>query len=77
MMRDIGSQERAAAYCNELKQSSECWQMCLEHFPKTQYAEVRFWCLQALLETIQSKYGSIPIASREQVIFHPPKIWLL
>lgn len=44
------SQERAAAYIASIKQSAECWKLCVERFSSTPYSEVKFWCLQTLHE---------------------------
>lgn len=46
-------QERAAAYVANIKQSSDCWQLCVERFRSSAYPEVKFWCLQTLQEVRQ------------------------
>ncbi len=43
-------QRRAAAYCEEVKKSPGCLELCLTRFPTSPYIEVRFWCLQTLHE---------------------------
>ncbi len=46
----VCQQRRAAAYCDEVKRSPECLQLCLTRFTTSHYLEVRFWCLQTLHE---------------------------
>lgn len=43
-------QARAVAYCDEVKASPSCLQLCLTRFSSSPYLEVRFWCLQTLHE---------------------------
>lgn len=43
-------QARAAAYCEEVRCSAECWRLCLQRFSASSFVEVRFWCLQTLHE---------------------------
>jgi hypothetical protein len=43
-------QERATAYVANIKQSSDCWKLCVERFRSSLYPEVKFWCLQTLEE---------------------------
>jgi hypothetical protein len=43
-------QDRAAEYIAGIKASPEVWKLCCERFGASQYAEVRFWCLQTLHE---------------------------
>ena len=43
-------QARATAFCDEVKQSPSCLQLCLTRFGSSPYIEVKFWCLQTLHE---------------------------
>lgn len=43
-------QDRAAEYVAGIKQSRDCWKLCVERFGATMYPEVKFWCLQTLQE---------------------------
>ena len=54
-------QRQAAAYCEEIKRSPGCLELCLRRFPSSPYIEVRFWCLQTLHEVKASNsYHSCP-----------------
>jgi hypothetical protein len=46
-------QERASNFISEIKTSPEVWKLCLERFSVSGYSEVKFWCLQTLLEVRQ------------------------
>lgn len=45
-------QERAAAYVSGIKQSPDCWKLCVERFGSSMYPEIKFWCLQTLQEVL-------------------------
>ena len=48
--KPVCQQRRAAAYCDEVKKSPDCLELCLTRFATSLYNEVRFWCLQTLHE---------------------------
>ncbi|CAL8470725.1 g10267 [Coccomyxa elongata] len=50
---DSNLKARALAYCDEVKASPSCLQLCLTRFASSPYIEVRFWCLQTLHEVLQ------------------------
>ena len=41
-------QERARAYCDRLRGMPDVWQLCMQRFGASGFAEVQFWCLQTL-----------------------------
>lgn len=53
---DAQIRAQAMAYCEQAKQSPTILQACLEKFRITQFAEVQFWCLQTLEESIRLRY---------------------
>ena len=58
-------QARAGAYCEEVRRSAECWQLCLQRFSSSSFVEVRFWCLQTLHE-VRRAAGCVPAARCDQ-----------
>lgn len=61
---DAGLRGQAQSYLQSIKQSPECWQLCLSHFGSSGYVEVRFWCLQALHECVRGRYGELDPPAR-------------
>ena len=41
-------QEQARVYCDSLRTNPDIWQLCMQRFGSSGYAEVQFWCLQTL-----------------------------
>ena len=35
-------------YCDSLRTNPDIWQLCMQRFGSSGYAEVQFWCLQTL-----------------------------
>ena len=64
---DSPTQERAAAYLDGLKQSSDCWRLCVERFSPSGYGEVKFWCLQTLHEVRRRRV--VVVRARERCCF--------
>mmetsp|Transcript_3613 Transcript_3613/g.10404 ORF Transcript_3613/g.10404 Transcript_3613/m.10404 type:complete len:682 (-) Transcript_3613:1758-3803(-) len=64
---DVALKQRAQAYCEDFKRRPDNWVACIEHFSGTQYSEVKFWCLQTMLETVKTYYHSMAISSRAQI----------
>lgn len=62
---DAQLRAQARAYCEQAKQSPTIWQACLEKFRVSQYAEVQFWCLQALEEVTRQRYRSLDPQERQ------------
>ena len=53
--------QRAAA-------STDAWALCMAHMESTNYAEVKFWCLQTLHSiVIGPSFASIPQSSRDEL----------
>eukprot|EP00878_Enallax_costatus_P021623 GHUV01022908.1.p1 GENE.GHUV01022908.1~~GHUV01022908.1.p1 ORF type:complete len:615 (+),score=214.70 GHUV01022908.1:523-2367(+) len=66
-IQDPQLKERAAAYIANIKQSTECWKLCVERYPSTLYPEVKFWCLQTLHEVICACYLQLDDGSRQAI----------
>ncbi|KAG6542252.1 hypothetical protein Mapa_016380 [Marchantia paleacea] len=62
---DAQLKAQARAYCEQAKQAPTIWQACLEKFRVSQYAEVQFWCLQALEEITRQRYRSLDPQERQ------------
>ena len=60
-------QARAGAYCEEVRRSAECWQLCLQRFSSSSFVEVRFWCLQTLHE-VRRAAGCVPAARCDRAL---------
>ncbi|CAM6105358.1 unnamed protein product [Calypogeia fissa] len=56
---DAQLKAQARAFCEQAKQSPTIWQACFDKFRISQYAEVQFWCLQALEEVTRQRYVSL------------------
>ena len=65
--KNLPSQKRALEYCEGLKQQDDCWQLCLQKFGHSQYAEVHFWCLQTLQQAMRQQYTSLDASHRQLV----------
>jgi hypothetical protein len=63
-------QERAAEYVAGIKQSSDCWKLCVERFGSSMYPEVKFWCLQTL-EEVSRCLTDGSVAVQQQCSMHP------
>lgn len=59
LFADETIQARAAEYIAGIKQSPECWKLCVERFGSSGYPEVRFWCLQTLQEVSGSMHACV------------------
>ena len=44
----VDLQEQARLYCDSLRTNPDIWQLCMQRFGSSGYAEVQFWCLQTL-----------------------------
>ncbi|KAK3288404.1 hypothetical protein CYMTET_4114 [Cymbomonas tetramitiformis] len=64
---DPSLKEQALAYLENLKALPNCWQLCLERFSPSSHAEVKFWCLQTLLEVLKAQPSHFPAESSQQV----------
>jgi exportin-T len=58
---------QARAFCDQAKQSPTIWQACFDKFRISQYAEVQFWCLQALEEVTRLRYVGLDPQERHFV----------
>lgn len=67
-------QEWARAYCEEATRSPDCWRLCLHRFSTSGYAEVRFWCLQALQ---QVQFLLLPTLTFPASCNNPPPVSFL
>lgn len=59
--------QQAHSYLDGIKQSSQCWELCLNRFDCSNYVEVKFWCLQTLHELIKSSYRQLSQQDQLQV----------
>lgn len=64
---DPALKERAAAYVAGIKQSSDCWKLCVERFGASMYPEVKFWCLQTLQEVINACYEQLDVGAQQAI----------
>ncbi|KAK9827309.1 hypothetical protein WJX81_002974 [Elliptochloris bilobata] len=64
---DVNIKAHAAAYCEEVRRSADCWQLCLQRFSASSFVEVRFWCLQMLHEMMRARYPSLEPEQRRLV----------
>ncbi|CAE7540246.1 XPOT [Symbiodinium pilosum] len=46
--------EEATRYCEGVKARPDCWILCWERFTQTEVLEVKFWCLQVVLQVLSS-----------------------
>ena len=53
-------QEKATAYCNQIKVSADGWKLCMQALIEHAAGriEIKFWCLDTLRDHIKSKYES-------------------
>lgn len=53
---------QAQAYCEEVKRGPDFWHVCVQKFFTSEYAEVQFWCLMFLEDTLRKRLFSSPQA---------------
>ncbi|CAE7401164.1 xpot [Symbiodinium sp. CCMP2456] len=46
--------EEATRYCDGIKAHPDCWILCWERLVQTEVLEVKFWCLQVILQALSS-----------------------
>eukprot|EP00439_Symbiodinium_sp_Y106_P019335 s6460_g2.t1 len=46
--------EEATRYCEGIKARPDCWILCWERLVQTEVLEVKFWCLQVILQALSS-----------------------
>ncbi|KAI8097196.1 armadillo-type protein [Halteromyces radiatus] len=66
---DPNLKAQANAYCEQIKQSQDGWQLCLQLFmkePKT-VPQARFFALQILENTLQNRYDTLDASSVEYI----------
>lgn len=56
---DPGLKSQAAAFCNQLKDDPSICRICIERLSFSNFAQVQFWCLQALHESLRLRYSSM------------------
>ncbi len=54
---DAALKERATAFVNDVKKNPDAWRLCCERFSTSAYTEIKFWCLQTLLEVYLVLWG--------------------
>lgn len=59
--------DQAASYLQQIKSSSNCWQLCLEKLQQSAFLEVKFWSLQTLREVIRSRYVTLDAAAKTSI----------
>ncbi|EFJ23763.1 hypothetical protein SELMODRAFT_174640 [Selaginella moellendorffii] len=64
---DANLKAQATAFVQQAKQSPTIIQACVEKLRYSQYAEVQFWCLQALEEIVKQRYSSLASQQRHLI----------
>ncbi|CAD7697822.1 unnamed protein product [Ostreobium quekettii] len=62
-----GLKEQAVAFCNNVKIQQGSWRLFLERFRSSGFLEVKFWCLQALQEFVDSQFGILATDDRNVI----------
>ncbi|XP_058108611.1 exportin-T isoform X2 [Magnolia sinica] len=56
---DPALKSQAASYCHQLKQTPSICLICIDRLSFTKFAQVQFWCLQTLHESLRLRYSSL------------------
>ncbi|KAI8067501.1 armadillo-type protein [Gongronella butleri] len=66
---DPNLKAQANSYCEQLKQSNDGWQMCMQLFMKVpkSVAQARFFALQVLENTLQNRYDTLDASAIEYI----------
>ncbi|PSC72015.1 exportin-T isoform X1 [Micractinium conductrix] len=66
---DVGAgiKAQAEAYLAAARASPDAWRICLDRFQSSGYAEVRFWCAQALTALAAQQQPPLPPQARGQL----------
>ncbi|CAE7483930.1 PSD [Symbiodinium microadriaticum] len=60
--------EEATRYCDGIKAHPDCWILCWERLVQTEVLEVKFWCLQVILQALSSISPAARVELRGKVL---------
>ncbi|XP_047342580.1 exportin-T-like [Impatiens glandulifera] len=58
-LTDSALNSQAVSYCQQVKDNPSISYICIDHLCSSKLAQVQFWCLQCLHETVQVRYSSM------------------
>lgn len=61
---DSELKSQAVNFCQQLKETSSIFSLCIEKLYFCKLVQVQFWCLQTLYEIIKVKYGSMSLEEK-------------